>query len=157
MIINNTAQPVNTENSLRSSSKEIVAAENQATISSSTDIAKNVQKEVTSGVNADRVSNSTDNGQLQSSVLDESDLDNLTKNLNESLKSLQSYLMFEKDTDTEKMVFFIKHSETDEIIRQIPAEEFLAISKNIQEYLDQMNQSSEKLSLPTGIITNQVV
>lgn len=83
-------------------------------------------------------------------------LDSLMTNINGQLQSLQSYLQFERDEDTNKMVFFIKNVETDEVIRQIPSEEFLAISKNISKYLEMAQQSNTKTPAPAGLITNEI-
>lgn len=88
------------------------------------------------------------------------DTSQVLNRLNESLKSLQSYVQFERDQDTEKMVFFVKNSETDEIIRQIPSSELLEISKNITRYLESAMQSpatdQAKPAMPTGLLTNEV-
>lgn len=86
-----------------------------------------------------------------------SEIDEAMSSLNEKLQVLQSYLMFEKDEDTDKMVFFIKNSESDEVLRQVPSQELLSISKNITEYLEMANQASGKSLPPVGILTNEVV
>ncbi|MEA1988099.1 MAG: flagellar protein FlaG [Pseudomonadota bacterium] len=83
------------------------------------------------------------------------ELENLMKNLNLQLEKLQNYLRFEKDGSSEKMVIFIKNSETDEVIRQIPSQEFLTISKNITNYLEMRQQLSETLVTPPGLITHE--
>lgn len=77
------------------------------------------------------------------------------EDLNSQLQQLRNYLRFEKDENTEKMVIFIKNSETDEIIRQIPSEEFLAISKNITQFLEMRQELSEKVVMPKGLLTNE--
>lgn len=77
--------------------------------------------------------------------------------LNAQLKLMQSYLKFEKDDDSNRMVFFIKDSETNEVIRQVPAKELLQISKNISNYLEELNTIKESSSMPVGLITNEVV
>lgn len=81
-------------------------------------------------------------------------LDSLMKNLNLQLEKLQNYLRFERDESSEKMIVFIKNSETDEVIRQIPTQEFMTISKNITSYLE-MRQPSVEVTTPLGLITNQ--
>ncbi|BBP45530.1 hypothetical protein THMIRHAS_09030 [Thiosulfatimonas sediminis] len=93
-------------------------------------------------------------------VEDKPPLDALMENINQQLKKLQNYLRFEKDDTSEKLVIFIKDSETNEIIRQIPAQEFLEVSKNITQYLEAqqtLNQKNSGSSSPVGIITNQMV
>ncbi len=77
--------------------------------------------------------------------------------LNIQLQQLQNYLEFERDESSDKMVFFIKDSETDEILRQIPTEEFLTISKNITQYIEMYQQLSTKISPPVGMFTNGTV
>ncbi len=90
-----------------------------------------------------------------SEVLDNSE--GLLEELNSNLELLQSYLKFEKDEDTDRMVFFIKDSETNEVIRQVPAKELLQISKQISDYLETVKSVNEEVSIPAGLITNQVV
>ncbi len=85
------------------------------------------------------------------------ELDTLMKDLNTQLQKLQNYLKFERDEGSQKMVVFVKDSETDELIRQIPTQEFLAISKNINQYIEMRQQLSEKMSPPVGIFTNETV
>ena len=82
--------------------------------------------------------------------------DKQLSDLNEQLQSFNSYLKFEKDEGSQKMVFFIKNVETNETLRQFPSEEFLAISKNITEYLAGIESTGNKTS-PVGLFTSQVV
>jgi flagellar protein FlaG len=51
--------------------------------------------------------------------------------INNFLKSSSSNLQFMVDGDTRKVVVRIVDSETNELIRQIPSEEMLAISKSL--------------------------
>ena len=94
-------------------------------------------------------------GSIGTTKLDSAELDTLMQNLNTELKQLQNYMKFERDRDSQSMVVFIKDSKTDELIRQIPTEEFLAISKNISQYLEMRQQVFEKLSPPVGLLTNE--
>jgi flagellar protein FlaG len=94
----------------------------------------------------------------QQTVVDSQEVDALMENLNQQLQKLQNYLRFEKDDDSQKMVIFIKDSETDEIIRQIPAKELLEVSKNITEFLEThqtLSQEQSGSSSPIGLLTNQ--
>ena len=91
--------------------------------------------------------------EVQSSK-NEASLDELMKNLNSQMEVMRNYLRFEKDEDSERMVIFIKDSETDEVIRQIPSQEFLDISNNISKYLEMRQQLSETMAIPTGLITD---
>lgn len=93
-------------------------------------------------------------GQSKGSI-DTAELDSLMMDLNSQLQQLQNYMKFERDKDSQNMVVFIKDSETDELIRQIPTQEFLAISKNIGQYLEMRQQLSEEISPPVGMLTNE--
>jgi len=88
-------------------------------------------------------------------LIKQSDISSLMKDLNVQLEQLQNYLRFEQDEDSDSMVIFIKNSETDEVIRQIPSQEFMTISKNITNYLEMRQQLSETIELPPGLITHQ--
>ena len=92
-----------------------------------------------------------------SGQIDAAELDKQMNDLNAQLQKLQNYLKFERDEDSERMVIFIRDSETDEVIRQIPTQEFLAISKSIGQYLEMSKQVSEKISPPIGMFTNETV
>ena len=92
------------------------------------------------------------NGQINAIEIDEK-----VATINSQLQQLQNYLKFERDEDADRMVIFIKDSETNEILRQIPTEEFLAISKSIGQYLEVSQQISEKITPPVGFITNETV
>ncbi|BBP43124.1 flagellar protein FlaG [Thiosulfativibrio zosterae] len=85
-------------------------------------------------------------------------VDSLLTGLNSQLQTLQSFLKFEKDEDNQKMVFFIKNSETGETIRQIPSQDLLDISKNISKYLEMAQQTDVggRTPPPVGLITNQI-
>ena len=95
-------------------------------------------------------------GQLNDPI-ETAELDTLMKDLNTQLQKLQNYLKFERDEDSQKMVVFVKDSETDELIRQIPTQEFLAISKSISQYIEMRQQLSEKISPTVGMFTNETV
>lgn len=86
-------------------------------------------------------------------------IDKVLKDVNDQLQTLNSYLKFEKDESSQRVVFFIKNTETDETLRQFPSEEFLAISKNITEYLETVQNADApgKNPSPVGLITSQVV
>lgn len=84
-------------------------------------------------------------------------VDEVLAGLNSQLDSLQSFLKFEKDEDNQKMIFFIKNSETGETIRQIPNKDLLDISKNISNYLEMAQQAGMDGKKPSavGLLTNQ--
>lgn len=97
------------------------------------------------------------NGQIYATELETTELDTVMSNLNVQLQQLQNYLKFERDESSDKMVIFIKDSETNEILRQIPTAEFLAISKSMGQYIEMRQQSSTKITPPVGLITNETV
>jgi flagellar protein FlaG len=72
--------------------------------------------------------------------------------LNALLEKRQSYLRFEEDKGSERMVIFIKNGETGEVIRQIPSPEFLAMSENLKRFLE-MDGSSARMAVPPGLLT----
>lgn len=78
----------------------------------------------------------------------------LIEDVNFQLEQVTSYLRFEQDKDSERMVIFIKNGETDELIRQIPSQEFLRISKNISQFLEMQQQSSKTVATPVGLIAD---
>lgn len=90
-------------------------------------------------------------------------LEQVEKVLNEvntQLKNIKNnYLQFARDDNTDKMVIYIKNSKTDEVIMQVPSEEFLRIAKNVDAYLKQFNEAvgSTPNSMPIGLITDQQV
>ena len=85
----------------------------------------------------------------------QADVTSLMKDLNGQLEKLQNYLRFEQDIESERMLIYIKNSETDEVIRQIPSQEFMNISKNITNYLEMRQQLSETMVTPPGLITHE--
>lgn len=103
-----------------------------------------------------KLQETTDSMNVRSQTpMDSTELDSLMQNLNTELKQLQNYMKFERDKDSQNMVVFIKDSKTDELIRQIPTQEFLNISKSITQFLEMQKQSSEKISPPVGMLTNE--
>jgi len=95
----------------------------------------------------------------ESSEIDAQKADKLLSSVNEKVKALQSFLKFEKDEDTEKMVFSIKNSETGEVIRQFPSKDLLEVSKQISQYLDRVQQQApgDRSEPPVGLLTDQIV
>jgi len=89
--------------------------------------------------------------------IDITEIDNQLAGINAQLKKLQNDLEFEKDEDSDRMIIFVKDRETGEVIRQIPTEEFLAISKSIGQYLEMGKQTSEKKSPLVGMFANETV
>lgn len=93
-------------------------------------------------------------GDVEQVKQNEKNLTQLMDELNIQLEKVNSSLRFERDNESEKMVIKIKNPETGEVIRQIPSQEFLAISNNITQFLE-MQQLPEKGAMPTGLFTNE--
>lgn len=124
---------------------------------------KNVTEEASTNksVETQKVTEKASSSQAtQQTVADQEKLDALLENINQQLEKLQNYLKFEVDEGSERMVIYIKDSENDEIIRQIPAKEFLKASESITVFLEAqqaLNQDLTGSGSPVGLITNQMV
>ena len=59
----------------------------------------------------------------------EQQLDSAIKAANESMKAASTNLQFERDDDSGKMVVRVIDSDTQAVLRQMPSEEMLAMSK----------------------------
>ncbi len=59
----------------------------------------------------------------------------LAQDLNDALRPFNTELSFTVDKDTEKVVIKIVDSETQEIVRQIPAEDTLRLASRIKQLL----------------------
>jgi flagellar protein FlaG len=80
---------------------------------------------------------------------------------NEQFKLANTQMQIEVDEDSGKTVFFIKNSDTGEVIRQVPSDVMLKIAKNISDYLDvaasktyQPYAAESNSSKPIGLTTN---
>jgi len=86
----------------------------------------------------------------------------LVEQLNQALESLgnqqNSFIQFQMDDQSGKMVFYLKDAQTQETLRQIPDALLLKISANIKQYLEQvqsdLRQPSGLAKLPAGLITD---
>ena len=86
-------------------------------------------------VNASQSSDSTssDGGAfVRSASLDLEELQQKLQDLNEEVQSRQRDLSFSVDDDTGRTVVKVINSYTDEVVRQIPAEEVLQIARRIE-------------------------
>jgi flagellar protein FlaG len=68
-------------------------------------------------------------------TLSQSDLEKIIKEMNQFIQIFNSRIAFELDKDTGKTILKIIDPQTNEVIRQIPPEELLRISKRISELL----------------------
>jgi len=60
-------------------------------------------------------------------------IDDSVKKMNDFVQSIERNLSFSVDEETGHDVIRVVDSSTDELIRQIPSEEFLSMSKNLNE------------------------
>ncbi len=63
------------------------------------------------------------------------DVEKIISDINTQLQSMHTELNFSIDSETDRMVLKIVNSETDEVIRQIPAEEALRIASRLSKLL----------------------
>jgi len=61
--------------------------------------------------------------------------------LNQSIQNISRSLEFRVDKDSGKTVVTVRDSETDEVIRQIPSDKFLAISARLKELQDNSHEN----------------
>lgn len=94
---------------------------------------------------------------VQDVKLSKESLDELIERVNKDLSGYDSYLKFERNEDLQQMVVFIKNSDTDEVLRQIPSQELLTVSKNIKNFLEMRQQLSEKIAPVLGLIADEKV
>jgi len=82
----------------------------------------------------------------------------LLEQANSLLQQRGSSLMFEIDSDMKRPVLFIKDSETKEVIRQVPSDSFLDISRKITDYLERSSASrmSSESTPAVGLLTTAV-
>ena len=64
------------------------------------------------------------------------ELDAAVITLNERVQQIQRDLLFSVDENSGRTVVRVVNTETEEVVRQIPSEEVLRISRNIQDQLD---------------------
>lgn len=153
----NVMQPIRLGNSAKATAFQNVTSGDtllgsNSGLSHSNGLDKNLNLERKANEVTSTSENRTDVEDLQ--AIDNKDIDRLAEEINVQLEQINSYLRFEKDEDSERMVIFIKDSGTDEVIRQIPSQEFLRISKNITNFLEMRQQSLESTAPPVGLITD---
>lgn len=86
---------------------------------------------------------------------DQLTLTQMMDELNSQMEESQSYLRFERADNSDQIVITIKDSTTEEVIRQIPSKEFIAISQNITQFLEMQHKLSNKMAMPTGLFANE--
>lgn len=82
----------------------------------------------------------------------------LLEQANSMLQQRGSSLMFEIDSEMNRPVLFIKDTETKEVIRQVPSDSYLDMSRKITDYLERSaagSMSSQSTSA-VGLLTTAV-
>lgn len=67
------------------------------------------------------------------------ELQQVVEKLNDHVQQIQRDLKFSVDDTSGRTVIRVVNSQTDEVVRQIPSEEVLRISRNIQDQLDDVS------------------
>jgi len=62
----------------------------------------------------------------------EEEVDDKVTKINQSIQGIQRNLAFSVDKDLDQIVINVIDKKTDEVIRQIPSEEFLELARNLQ-------------------------
>lgn len=66
-------------------------------------------------------------------------LQQVVEQLNQHVQSINRDLHFSVDDQSGRTVIRVVNSETEELIRQIPSEEVLRISRNLQQQMDELS------------------
>ena len=72
-------------------------------------------------------------GQQQAREIDEAELNQAVKQINDFVQDIQRNIEFSVDDDTGRTVIRVYDSSTEELIRQIPNEEVLELAKNLKQ------------------------
>jgi len=83
------------------------------------------------------------------------DMEKFLVGLNDQLNQLKNTLSFEQDENSNRMLILVKDRDSGEVIRQIPSDEFLSVSKNITDFLETVNKLDSEVSIPPGILTSE--
>lgn len=95
--------------------------------------------------------------QTASVTMDSKQANQLVDDVNRGIahiKEASNYIQFQLDESSGQMVFYMKDSKTNEVLRQIPSEVMLRISTDIKNYLTSLNPASSAGDPPKGLITN---
>jgi len=74
----------------------------------------------------------TDNNKKQQEEMQE--IENVVSNISDYVQTIRRELQFTVDEDSGSTVVKVFNKETDELIRQIPSEDFLKLAKTITDY-----------------------
>ena len=77
--------------------------------------------------------------------------------VNNALSSYGLGVNFDRDAETNRPIVRIIDRQTDEVIKQYPTEDALALMKNIQSYLMQQSSSTVNKQELTGALFNEII
>ncbi|MFK5892966.1 MAG: flagellar protein FlaG [Pseudomonadota bacterium] len=107
---------------------------------------QNPNDEVTSKVNLEepnKSAKSEDDKANSGTSVSGSEIDEAVTELNSSIQTIQRNLQFSVDKDLDKIVINVTDKQTEEIIRQIPSEDFLELARNLQDMMENRENNSK--------------
>lgn len=114
--------------------------------------------DVTSRVEGGNPSSSEKVVQQSEIQISKAQLDSQVEQLNRKLEQMGQSLVFGIDDSTSETIVKVFDKSSEELIRQFPTEDSLKVMKNIQDYLERVQQtgSDYKESL-TGNLINEII
>lgn len=79
-------------------------------------------------------------------------LTEVIERLNQQVARFDTSLKFEQDTESGEPVLLIKNVQTEEVIRQIPSEMTLKITKQISDFLSSAYSNPADKSIPNSLL-----
>jgi len=109
-----------------------------------------------SSIQSNNVDKSSKNKEKQLSSTDtsEKELAKALTELNSSIQNTQRNLQFSLDKELGKIIINVKDKKTDEVVRQIPSEEFLAMARKMQNVYGEEKKSSSNFAETNSIFFN---
>ncbi|WP_044410364.1 flagellar protein FlaG [Thiomicrospira microaerophila] len=82
----------------------------------------------------------------------------LVEKANQAFRAQGTTLMFELDKDSNRPILLIKDSQTAEVIRQVPSDSYLDMSKKITDYLEGISATTmqNNTASPLGLLASEV-
>ncbi|MCL4555777.1 MAG: flagellar protein FlaG [Gammaproteobacteria bacterium] len=115
---------------------------------------------VVKSVSSDTVDTLSNVSSSNSNVLGVEKSRGLVQQANTLLKMNNSDIEFKVDDESGKAVFYLKDAASGEVLRQIPNEAMLRLSKNIEQFLEgasQLSGSKTQGAILSGLLTDKKV
>lgn len=115
---------------------------------------------VVKSVSSDTVDTLSNVSSSNSNVLGVEKSRGLVQQANTLLKMNNSDIEFKVDDESGKAVFYLKDAASGEVLRQIPNEAMLRLSKNIEQFLEgasQLSGSKTQSAILSGLLTDEKV